>query len=87
MLDVLSDNVCNQVVELFSNCNTVSTKNININFTVSRQVHLCRIQFLTHCGVVLWNNLPFYIKTTAPVYKFMLRTHIASIYSVEFIYL
>ncbi len=88
MFKIFHRKMCNQVVELFSTCNNVHTRQENINFVVPRDLLVRRKRFIVHCGIILWNSLPFDIKIISSEYMFKskLRSHIVAIHTSDYIY-
>jgi hypothetical protein len=86
MFKVYRKIMCNQIVELFSVCDNLRTRQGHINFIVPRDVITCRKKFIVHCGIMLWNNLPTDIKMTLSLctFKCCLRTHIVNMHNSEF---
>jgi hypothetical protein len=87
MFKIYNTKVCNQVVELFSISSNMCTRMGNINFVVPRDTLTCRKRFIVHCGIMLWNSLPFEVKTISSAYMFKsnLRAHIAAVHLSDYV--
>ena len=80
MFKVYTRKLCIQVTELFQICNS-HTRHKNINFNVPRCIHVCRKKFILHCGVIIWNSLPYNVKLMSSYYMFKseIKSHIVAL--------
>jgi len=81
MFKVYNRKLCSPVTDLFHICDNSLTRQNNINFNVPRDIHVCRRKFIVHCGIIIWNSLPYHVKTALSYYTFTstIKSHVATL--------